>query len=682
MAKASFGKSPFLEQARTLVLEHLSNEHFGVSELADALHMSRSNLLRKVKKETGLSASRFIRQIRLEEAKELLGDTSKTVSEIAYEVGFGSSSYFIKCFREEYGFPPGEAAKMETEDPGESSPRAVQRPWIWIAAAALLAVIASVFLYRSPGPSDERILEKSIAVLPFKNESSDATNIYFINGLMESTLTNLQKIEDFRVVSRTSVEKYRSTPMSVPEIARELNVNYLVEGSGQRVGDQVMLNIQLIEAANDRPIWSEQYSRQITDIFSLQNEVARKIADAVQAVVTPEEKEQIDKRPTENLIAYDYYLKGMELLYARTPASLEASIPQFEMAIEEDPEFSLAYAQLAIAYYFMDENLKEKQYTEQLNNYADKALLYDSQSAQSLIAKALYYPQVGESRLALPHLEKALEYNPNSPIVVQILSDFYARVIPNTGKYLEYALKGIQLDIPNDSIAKSYIYLHLSNALIQNGFVEESLEYINKSLAADPNNYYAPMIKAFVLYAKNENLDQLRERLLKELEKDPNRLDLLNEVGKMYYFQEDYEKAFEYYRKFAETREAAGLNIYPQEDLKIGIVYEQMGLEEKAQAFYSSYNAYCERDESIYKAASIAMKYTHEGQYDQAITQLQIFAQQDDIQYWLLLFMEEDPLVTPLKSHPEFPRIIQQIEDRFWKHHEQLKKTLEEKGLM
>ncbi|NER10000.1 TolB amino-terminal domain-containing protein [Muriicola jejuensis] len=682
MAEASTGKSPFIEQARTLVLEHISNENFGVSELAEALHMSRSNLLRKVKKETGLSASRFIRQIRLEEAKELLGDTSKTVSEIAFEVGFGSSSYFIKCFREEYGYPPGESYKNQSESSEDRSTSPKKPYWKWIAAAALLVGIASVVLYRSLTPSKEIDLEKSIAVLPFKNESGDATNVYFINGLMESTLNNLQKIEDFRVVSRTSVEKYRSTAMSVPEIARELHVNYLVEGSGQRIGDQVLLNIKLIEAANDRPIWSEQYSREITDIFALQNEVARKIADAVKAVVTPEEREQIDKRPTENLLAYDYYLQAMNLLYPHTPESLEKAISLFKKAIVEDPEFSLAYANLAIAYYFMDENLKEKQYTEQLNNYADKALLYDSQSAQSLIAKALYYTQVGEYRLALPHLEKALEYNPNSAIVVQILSDFYARVIPNTGKYLEYALKGIQLDIPNDSIAKSYIYLHLSNALIQNGFVEESLEYINKSLSADPNNYYAPLIKAFVLYARNKDLDQLRDDLLEQLEKDPNRLDLLNEMGKIYYFQEEYEKAFEYYKQFAEAREAAGLYIYPQEDLKIGLVYKAMGFDKKAEELFTSYDAYCEADESIYKAASMAMKYVHEGKNEQAIEQLKVFARQDDIQYWLLLFMEEDPLVTPLKSHPEFPGIIQQIEDRFWKHHEQLKKTLKEKGLM
>ena len=672
--------SSFIEKAKALVLENLSNEDFGVSELAGAMHMSRSNLLRKVKKATGLSANRFIRQIRLKESMTLLRETQQTVSEISYNVGFGSTSYFIKCFREQYGYPPGEAAKNEYRDPKAKT----GFDWKWLAAAAVALIVVSFVLFKILTPQAEEVtLEKSIAVLPFKNESSDATNVYFINGLMEATLSNLQKIEDFRVISRTSSEKYRTSTQSIPEIAAELNVNYLVEGSGQRVGDQVLLNIQLIEAANDQPIWSEQYSREVTDIFALQNEVARKIAEAVKVVVTPEEEEQIAKKPTENLGAYDYYLQGLDQLSKRTEEGLEMSIPLYEKAVEEDPEFSLAYANLAIAYYFKDENRTEKQYTEVINNYADQALLYDSKSAESLIAKALYYIHTEEYRLALPHLEKALEYNPNSVAAIQILADYYARVTPNTGKYLEYALKGIQIDMAaNDSVARSYIYLPLSNAFVQSGFVDEALTAIDKSLEYDPSNYFSSMVRAFVLYAKNEDLKETRDLLITELEKDTTRLDILQEVAKLYYFDEDYEQAYAYYSKFVGAREQYGLDIYKHEDIKIGIVYDQMGFKEEAAAFFKSYADYCEQDESIYKSASTAVKYTHEGELDKAIEQLEIFATQDNIQYWILLFMEEDPVMEPLKSHPEFDGVLNKIKTRFWENQARLKKNLEEKGLM
>ena len=678
-AMSSASSSNFIEQARALVLDKLSNENFGVSELAAALHMSRSNLLRKVKKETGLSASQFIRQIRLKEAMELLRDDSLTVSEVAYRVGFGSTSYFIKCFREQYGYPPGEAAKMEFSDP--KAPQKFPVKWVAIATLALL-VIAFVF-YKIRPAAEEVVLEKSIAVLPFKNESSDATNVYFINGLMEATLNKLQKIEDFRVVSRTSVEKYRKETRSIPEIAKELNVNYLVEGSGQRVGDQVLLNIQLIDATTDQPIWSEQYSREVTDIFALQNEVARKITAAVAVVVTPEERLQIEKKPTESLLAYDYFLQGQDELYKRTEEGLDAAIPFFEQAIEEDPQFSLAYAHLAIAYYFKDENLKEKRYTEEINNYADKALLYDAQSAESLIAKALYYTHTKEFRLALPHLEKALEYNPNSSAAIQTLADYYARVIPNTGKYLEYALRGIQIDLAaNDSVARSYIYLHLSNAFVQSGFVEEALTAIDQSLDYDPNNYYAPLVRAFVLYAKNEDLKQTRDLLIAELEKDKTRLDILQEVAKLYYFEEDYEQAYVYYKKFVDAREQYGLDIYKHEDIKIGKVYQEMGFEEEARAFFASYAAYCERDDSIYRSASLAVKHVQEGQLEDAIAELKRFAEQDNIQYWILLFIDKDPIMQPLLTHPEFEGIVEKIKTRFWENQEKLKGNLEEKGLL
>jgi len=679
-------RDDFINQATSIVLENVSNEQFGVSELAELMHMSRSNLLRKIKKNTQLSASQFIRQVRLKKSMELVKQNTLTVSEISYQVGFGSTSYFIKCFREQYGYSPGELSKGATVDENVTIPTNVLHRYKWhlFTAISLLVIVIGFFLLRKENPSTAKIaIEKSIAVLPFKNESSDSLNLYFVNGLMESTLNNLQKIGDLRVISRTSVEKYRNTNKGIPEIAEELQVSYLVEGSGQRVGDQVLLNIQLIDASSDRPIWVEQYSREVGDVFALQNEVAKKITDAIQAYVTPAEQEQIEKIPTENLVAYDYYLQALDPYYSRTKEGLDTAIPLFEKAIEEDPQFSLAYANIAISYYFLDIYQKQKQYTERINNFADKALLYDSKSAESLIAKALYYMQNGESNLALPYLEKALEYNPNSSAVIQLLATLYANVIPNTSKYLEYALKGNQIDIAaNDSITQSYIYLNLSNALIQNGFVDEALTYINKSLEYNPENYYSPLVKVFILYAKDGNLEQTKSQLVTEWKKDTTRLDIMQEVAKMYYFQEKYDSAFYYYDKFARAREQFDLNIYAQEDLKIGMVYEKMGLDEQAATFYGSYAAYCDHDTSIYQPASLAMQYLHEGEYDLAIEQLNKFAANDNYQYWMLLFIEKDPIMEPLKDHPKYEETIQKIKDRFWKNQSQLKKSLEDNGLL
>lgn len=675
----------FINRAEAIILENLSNEQFGVSELAEALNMSRSNLLRKFRKQTQLSASQFIRKVRLEKSMDMLKETSFTISEVSYKVGFGSTSYFIKCFREQYGYPPGEAGKVPLAEPmqQENVPSHLFKRYQWqlITAVSLMVIFVSLFVLNKKDGVFVVATEKSIAVLPFKNESSDTTNLYFVNGLMESALGNLQKIEDLRVISRTSVERYRKTDKSIPEIAEELHVNYLVEGSGQRVGNQVLLNIQLIDASTDTPIWVEQYNQEVVDIFALQNDVAKKIADAIEAVVTPAELEQIEKKPTENLLAYDYYLQALDPYYSRTNEGLEKAISLFEKAIAQDPEFALAYANIAISYYLLEMFQIEKQYTEKINSYADKALLYDSKSAESLVAKAFYYIQTKEYKLALPHLDKALEYNPNSSLAVQMLAEFYSHMLPNTNKYLEYALKGVRLTVASDSVTQSLNYLQLSNALVSSGFINEALTFIDKSLDFHPENYYAPLLKAFILFAGDGNIGRTRNSLINEWKKDTTRLDILQNIGKLYYIEENYDSAYSHYKKFVEAREANGLDIYLEENAKIALVYKKMGLDTEAEKFFNDFSKYCERDQSIYRSVNLVWKYAYEGKINEAIEQLRLFSEAENYLYWFLL-IEDEPLLKPLKSHPEFEGIMQKIKDRFWENQAKLRRSLEQKGLL
>ncbi|MCB0602798.1 MAG: helix-turn-helix domain-containing protein [Saprospiraceae bacterium] len=687
MSDDTTNKEDFLSQVTAVVVENASDDKFGVSELAEALNMSRSTLLRKVRCATDQSASQFIRQIRLEIAMEMLKETSGTVSEISFKVGFGSVSYFIKCFREKYGYPPGEVGKREPEKEVHSGRETSAKfPVRMVLLATLALLIVAAFFrygrYWSTPDKSNIVVEKSIAVLPFKNESSDSTNLYFVNGLMESTLNNLQKIKDLRVISRSSVEKFRNTEMSIPEIAEELHVNYFIEGSGQKVGDQVLLNIQLIEVSGDRQLWSGQYNRKIGDIFALQNEVATKIAGAIEAIVTPAELEQIGKKPTENLEAYDYYLQALDPFYSRTNEGLLKSIALFDKAIDADPEFALAYAHVAMAYYLLEMFQADKKYTDQINVYADKALLYDPKSAESLIAKAFYYNQIKEYRLALPHLEKALEYNPNSSLAVQMLADFYFRLVPDSDKYLEYALKGVQLNVAsNDSITQSYLYLQLSNALMTAGFIDEAYHYINKSLEYNSDNYYAPHLKAFILFARDGDLNRTRSLLLKEWQKDTTRLDILQDIAKLYYVEGDYDSAYVYFRRFVDARKRNGLAIYEEENAKIALVYAKKGLTTEAADLFHAFSEYCENDQSIYHSVNMAIKYAYEGQIDPAIEQLRIFSESDNYQYWFLL-IEGEPIFKPLKSHPEFQTIMQNIKDRFWQNHDRLQASLEERGLL
>jgi TolB-like protein len=188
--------------------------------------------------------------------------------------------------------------------------------------------------------------EKSIAVLPFINDSPDQENTYFINGVMEEILNNLQRIKDLRVISRTSVEQYRGQGKPISEIAEELGVNYIVEGSGQRYGNSFRLRTQLIMAAKETHLWGESFQKNIKsaeDIFGIQTQIAETIATELKAVITPQEKQIIEKIPTVNLEAYEAYLKGQFYLNKFTPSDLDSAMQNFELAKELDPNYALAY---------------------------------------------------------------------------------------------------------------------------------------------------------------------------------------------------------------------------------------------------------------------------------------------------------------------------------------------------
>ncbi|HTJ53314.1 MAG TPA: helix-turn-helix domain-containing protein [Cyclobacteriaceae bacterium] len=675
----------FLSQVTAVIEQNLANEQFGVSELADAMNMSRSNLLRKVKKDTQLSASQLINQVRLKRAMEMLRKSALNVSEVSHQVGFNSTSYFIKCFREYYGYPPGEVGKRPDTEPVPVTHSNRNRNVVIAAGVSVLMIVMVTMLYiNSVWPFVRHTaLEKSIAILPFKNESNDSTNVYLINGLMESTLGNLQKIKDLRVISRTSSEKYRNTAKSIPEMAKELNVSYFVEGSGQKIGDQIVLNIQLIEASSDRHLWSGQYKRETKDIFQLQQEISKNIAEEIKAIITPEEERRIKKKPTNNLVAYDLFLKGKDLQALDGRKNQEKAIDFFKEAIEQDHEFALAYAEIAITYYYFDIYQADKKHIDDLSYYADKAFLYDSKLGESLVAKAVAYMSKKEYESAVPYLEKALEYNPNSVPVIGFLSDFYAIYVPNTGKYLQYALKGVQLDIASmDSTNASYTYLRLGNALIQNGFVDESLMYIDKSLDYNPNNPFSRYVRAFVLFAKTGDAKQTRDLLITEFNKDTTRFDILQDIAKVSYYMRDNKSAYQYYKRFLAFRESRQMDVYRHENMIIGFVLAQAGQREKSEELIKNYKEFLDADKSIYRNLGLTAYYAYRGDQKKAIEHMKLFSKEDNVQYWIILFLEDDPTMETIKDNPEFKKYLGETKSRFWKMHDALKTILDEKGLL
>src|SRR5262249_54911581 len=226
--------------------------------------------------------------------------------------------------------------------------------WLSLGVVTLLAAMAVIFLalprYKQPpATAESSVPQKSIAVLPFENLSEDKANAYFADGIQDEILTRLSKIADLMVISRTSTQHYKSAPENLPEIARQLRVAHILEGSVQKIGDAVRVNVQLIKAANDFHLWADTFDRKLTDVFSVESEVAKAVADQLRAKLTGQEEQVMAAKPTDNPEAYDAYLRGLAytLKSGDTPANALAEQKYLREAVRLDPNFALAWALLS-----------------------------------------------------------------------------------------------------------------------------------------------------------------------------------------------------------------------------------------------------------------------------------------------------------------------------------------------
>ncbi len=264
------------------------------------------------------------------------------------------------------------------------------------------------------------IPQKSIAVLPFQNLSDDKSNAYFTDGIQDEILTRLSKIADLKVISRTSTQHYKSAPANLPEIARQLGVAHILEGSVQKSGDAVRVNVQLIKAANDSHLWANTYDRKLTDIFAVETEVAKAIADQLRVHITGREEEVIAAKPTDNPEAYDAYLHGLAytLKTTNTPANAIAAQKYLREAVRLDPKFALAWALLsyvdARGYGTLTLQLTVA-LREEARQAAETALTLQPNLGEALHAKGYYYYAcLKEYDTAVRYYEQARQFLPNS----------------------------------------------------------------------------------------------------------------------------------------------------------------------------------------------------------------------------------------------------------------------------
>src|SRR5213596_1013987 len=359
------------------------------------------------------------------------------------EVKHGLHLHLFNLYKENLGNPqvPEKLRRTRRWKRGSDIVRPVSLPRrprsllvLALVVAALAMVISSLTFFQrvslrmTPSTSPEEtgskgtvlISEKSIAILPFENLSGDKANAYFADGIHDEILMRLSKIADLKVISRTSTQHYKSAPENLPEIARELGVAHIVEGSVQKSGDTVRVNVQLIKAANDSQLWADTFDRKLTDIFSVESEVAKAVADQLQAKLTGQEEQVIAAKPTDNPEAYDAYLRGLAytLKTGNTPANALGAQKYLREAVRLDPKFALAWALLSNvdARGYITTTLQPTiSLREEARQAADTALTLQPNLGEAVLAKGSYhYACLKDYDAAVRYFEQARQFLPNS----------------------------------------------------------------------------------------------------------------------------------------------------------------------------------------------------------------------------------------------------------------------------
>jgi TolB-like protein/Tfp pilus assembly protein PilF len=322
--------------------------------------------------------------------------------------------------------------RTEDVDVTKSVTKSTGRKLDFVIIAILLLVIGIFAYQRFAGQkvrsaAESPVPEKSIAVLPFENRSHDPDNAYFADGIQDEILTRLSKIADLKVISRTSTQHYKSAPGNLPEIAKQLGVAHILEGSVQKAGNAVHINVQLIRAATDAHLWAESYDRELQNIFGVEGEVAKAIADQLRAKLTGQEEQVIAAKPTDNPEAYDAYLRGLAytLKISNTASSLGAQ-KYLREAVKLDPKFALAWALLSITEsrgYLTASLQPTAALREEARQAAETALTLQPNLGEAILAKGNYhYACLKDYDSAVRYFEQARQFLPNSSQIPESLA--------------------------------------------------------------------------------------------------------------------------------------------------------------------------------------------------------------------------------------------------------------------
>jgi len=620
MEHADGATNILVEKLRKDIDDNLTNNQFGVEELAMNIGMSRSVLHRKLTVATGKSVSQFIREHRLKRGMDLMKEGSLTAAEVSERIGFGSPTYFNKCFTDYYGFPPGEVKNKLSQLNEEPTPVAfsttkpTSKKKLITAAVGLLAlsILAVVYLSYSKKANPIENDNRSIAILPFKNLSEDQHNEYFSDGVIEAIRTHLAQSTDLRVISRTSVEQFRTSTLSAREIASELSVSALLEGSIQRSDNKIRIDVRLVDGNTQEQVWAKSYDHELKDVFSIQKEIAQQVADELHAKLSPR-KGQSSLADTDDPKAYDLYLKGVYEYRTYTNKGTHNAIALFTQAIELDPNYARAYAFLA-------------------NSYIGLATIFGAELS------AIEALQKGK-----PLLDKALDLDPELD-EAQMLMGFYTL-------YHDWDFEGAEVwyrqAITSNHSDALAVYTDYLNFAMRHKEAMVMAERLNE---LDPYYPNSRMIHSYIYNGRFDEALAFSESRLKMF----NNYSTLDAHGLLLLTMKRYDDAIIYFQKAIDLE---GIR-YPRMLGWMGAAYARAGDHKKALQIAEELKTRFQKKEQASISFFVAVIYSALGDKKQAVQWLETAYSNHDMEMpWLMT----EPQFYDLKSEPGFQDIARRI---------------------
>ena len=455
--------------------------------------------------------------------------------------------------------------------------RTKSHAWIYVAIVGAILSVGLFLLgrygFRNASSPTSELPAKSIAVLPFDNLSRDLDNAFFAEGVQDEILTRLAKVADLKVIARTSTQKFKSAPDDLRNVAQQLGVANILEGSVQKANDQVRVNVQLINASNNAHLWAEIYDRKLTDIFAVESDIAKTIADTLQAKLTGAEKNAMSKKPTANPEAYELYLKGRFFWNKRTGPDLRKAIEYFDQAISKDPNYAVAFTGLADAYLLLPifGVASPQDSIPQAKAAAKHALELDDSLAEAHASSARILSGYDFAfDRSIKEFERAIQLNPNYAMAHHWISAGPLTSLAQFDRAIEEGTRAIELDPLSlvNNVDLGWVYFAARR-------YDEAIAQLHKAIEIDSRSYLAHYTLGEVFQLKGQLADAIAEyRRAVELDDDPFALAVLGHAYARAGQRDEAEKILARLREEAKSRYVSAY----------GIALMFIGLGDKEQA--------------------------------------------------------------------------------------------------